>query len=65
MTYFRTHWRIVRDNYMGYEVQYRRWWSPFWKQHNGCNTLATLNAAHNYVRRYANPVVWTMKEEIK
>lgn len=25
-------YRIVRDGYLGYEVQFRRWWLPVWVQ---------------------------------
>lgn len=42
-------YRVVRDRYLGYEAQYRPWWSPVWREiayrwHHG-NTSATLEGA--------------------
>lgn len=28
-------YRIVRDSYAGYEVQFKTWWWPFWHQAPG------------------------------
>lgn len=47
---FRTRYRVVRDNYCGYEVQSWRWWFPIWLQCNGLtgdptNTHYTLESA--------------------
>lgn len=28
---FKTKYRIIKDNYLGYEAQYKKWWMPFWK----------------------------------
>jgi hypothetical protein len=44
-------YRVVRDNYAGYEAQYRPWWCPFWLQcsheHGGrsINTNVSLRQA--------------------
>lgn len=32
MKTFKRRYRIVEDNYLGYEVQSRIWWFPFWLQ---------------------------------
>ncbi len=46
-------YRIVRDNYLGYEVQARpRWW-PFWTMVGGCNTFSTVESARRYAREHA------------
>ncbi len=41
------HYRIVRDNYNGYEVQSWRWWWPFWIQ-GRTNTHSTVERAEEY-----------------
>lgn len=38
-------YRVVRDCYLGYECQKRRWWSPFWVELPLPNTYASLDAA--------------------
>jgi len=55
-------WRIVHDRYLGYEVQYKRWWWPFWIQHGGCNSFLSLDRAKAYLDRHANPVVYEHRE---
>jgi len=36
MALFKDKYRIVRDNYCGYEVQVKKWWFPFcWFQCGG------------------------------
>ena len=57
MTIFRTRWRIVRDLYCGYEVQYRPWWSPFWVQHGFTNTHSSIERAREYLRKARRDVV--------
>lgn len=42
---FRTRYRICRDDYAGYEVQYKLWWWPFWMGCYGINTWPTLEDA--------------------
>ena len=42
-------YRIVYDQYAGYEVQVRRWWFPIWLQ-AGCNTHMSIEAAHRFGR---------------
>lgn len=41
-------YRIVRDNYAGYEVQLKRWWWPFWYQKGFINTFSSIDRARNY-----------------
>lgn len=50
-------YRIVTDNYSGYEVQARRWWWPFWVQCNRCNTHPTIEHAEKYAEGVARKVV--------
>lgn len=52
----KTKYRIVRDNYSGYEVQRKRWWFPIWLQ-VGVNTHYSLEKAEAYVQKYINYVV--------
>ena len=45
-------YRIVTDKYLGFEVQSRRWWSPFWNQVDGCNTHWSIEIAEEFLRQY-------------
>ena len=45
MNFFKTKYRVVTDNYLGYEAQYRPWFLPFWRQLNGINTHPTIENA--------------------
>lgn len=47
-------YRIVRDNYAGYEVQIRRWWFPLWVQVNFINTHFSIERAEKYAKDHAN-----------
>lgn len=47
-------YRIVRDNYAGYEVQIKRWWFPFWIQVD-FNTHYSIECAESYARNHAYP----------
>lgn len=50
------YYRIVRDNFLGYEVQDRYWFSPFWAQTDFCNTFTTVESAERFARSHAEPV---------
>lgn len=50
-------YRIVRDNFAGYEVQIRRWWVPFWVQANFCNTHCSIEAAERWAEQHAQGCV--------
>ncbi len=53
----KNHYRIVKDCYLGFEVQIRRWWWPFWCQCHGhdspVNTHHTIELARLFARRHA------------
>lgn len=66
-------YRIIRDNYAGYEVQLQRFlllgrWFPYWKQARGplggpANTFSTIRAATAYAKKCATgPRVEVVKE---
>ena len=47
-------YRIVTDNYAGYEAQMRRWWHyPFWVQLGGVNTHKSQEAAERHCKLHA------------
>jgi len=46
-------YRIVRDIYLGYEVQRRRWWFPFWIQCNFTNSHISIEQAEEWAKKYA------------
>ena len=47
-------YRIIRDNYAGFEVQKWRWYHPFWTQLNFVNTNISINQA---IRRIENDMI--------
>lgn len=47
-------YRIIRDNYAGFEVQKWRWHYPFWTQLNFVNTNISINQA---IRRIENDMI--------
>lgn len=49
-------YRIVEDNYAGFEVQIRRWWFPMWRQ-VGVNTHSTLERAEASAKGHARGAV--------
>lgn len=50
-------YRIVTDNYCGFEVQVKRWWCPFWVQchgeHGPANTWPSVEKAEEFAKRHA------------
>lgn len=57
MSTSRAIYRVVTDNYRGFEVQYRTPWWPFWQQcgcrGKGINTHRTLEEAEEFARKHA------------
>jgi hypothetical protein len=53
LSFFKPEYRIVRDNYCGFEVQIRRWYWPFWSQVGFTNTHSTVEAAESYATSHA------------
>ena len=52
-------YRVVRDNYAGYEVQSWRWWFPFWVMCHGfdgyiTNTHISLEKAKEFITNKKN-----------
>jgi hypothetical protein len=50
-------YRIVTDDYAGYEVQVWRCWWPFWWQAGFANTFLTVEDAEAFAIRHAKGVV--------
>lgn len=44
--------RIVTDNYAGYEVQFRTWYWPFWRQAEFSNTFHSVDKAKEFIEEY-------------
>ena len=42
--------RIIKDQFNGYEVQYRAWYHLKWQQWSGTNSFPTLAAAERQVQ---------------
>ena len=49
MKLFKTRFRIVTDQYNGYEAQIKRWWCPVWLQIGVCNTHFSVEDAEKYI----------------
>lgn len=45
-------YRIVTDEYSGFEAQFRPWWSPFWLAVDFSNTSSTIEWAEDRIRRH-------------
>lgn len=41
-------YRIVTDDFAGYEAQWRAWYWPFWTQIGFCNTHPSADAAEQF-----------------
>lgn len=52
---FKTKWRVVIDEYNGYEVQFRYWWMPFYMQY-GINTHQSVEMAIATIARYKEEI---------
>jgi hypothetical protein len=50
-------YRIVRDLYLGYEVQIRRWWCPIWMQMDFSNTHPSIERAEKWLDCYLSKEV--------
>ena len=50
-------YRIVRDNYLGYECQKWRIWFPFWIQMGFTNTHPTIERAIAFIENNGSVVV--------
>jgi len=48
---FKTRYRIVEDNYAGFEVQYRKWYVPFYLFFGGINTHPSFEKAREYLKQ--------------
>jgi hypothetical protein len=55
------YYRIVEDDFAGYQVEVWRWWFPFWVQCWGqgdvCNTHASVAEAEQFARNHTNKFV--------
>jgi hypothetical protein len=51
---FKTKYRIVTDNYAGFEAQFKHWYSLFWSQCNGTNTSASAERARIVIDEHCN-----------
>lgn len=49
MKIFKRQYRIVTDNFNGFEVQVRFWYWPFWIEAEFINTYSSLDAAKKYI----------------
>lgn len=46
-------YRIVTDNFAGFEVQIRTWWWPFWTQCDFINTRPSVESAEQFAIEHA------------
>tara|TARA_R110000851_G_scaffold275123_1_gene427760 strand:+ start:561 stop:770 length:210 start_codon:yes stop_codon:yes gene_type:complete len=43
--------RIITDNFAGFEVQIKHWYSPFWIELNGLNTEGSIESAKELIEK--------------
>ena len=51
-SYFSNKFRIITDEYNGYEVQIKRWWFPFWVQcwkNGSVNSFTSIDKAKDWI----------------
>lgn len=65
MKIFKTKYRVVRDQYSGYEAQYRYWWMPMFLQIDTCNTNPSLEMAIDLCKKHnlKNKIVWRLDSD--
>lgn len=49
---FKNKYRIVTDEYAGYEVQIKRWWFPFYRM-VGVNTFNSIERATKFAKTHS------------
>ena len=55
---FKNRYRIVRDRFLGYETQVKKWWFPFmWFQCYGTNSHPTREMARECAETHKKRVV--------
>lgn len=55
----KTRYRIVRDRWLGYEVQVWRWWWPKWTCAGFSNTHSSIERAERWLAGYRREFVKT------
>ena len=57
----KTKYRVVTDDWLGFEVQQWSLWWPFWSQREWANTFSSLDAALQLINKLqqVGRVVWT------
>jgi len=58
MMQLKNKYRIVTDNWLGYEVQVKKWWFPIWVQAHSkpgyTNTYPTIEKAEEFARNHSS-----------
>lgn len=57
--FFKPQYRVVRDDWAGFECQIKRWWWPFWSQMDSTNTHSSLEDAKAYINEHKNKVLYS------
>ena len=58
--------RIITDNYRGYEVQIKRWWFPFWVEcwRDGMvNSFSSVDDAKKWIK-VGRPKIYKRKRKV-
>lgn len=50
---FKNKYKIVRDDFCGYEVRIKRWWLPLWYQAGWTNTHSSVEKAREYAKSHS------------
>ena len=46
---FRTRYRIVKDDHLGFEAQFRYWWMPLYNELDWSNTHHSVDSAERMI----------------
>lgn len=55
--HFKNKYRVVEDNYSGYEAQVKKWYFPVWLQIGFINTSPSIEGAKKHCEIHAKKLV--------
>ena len=54
--------RIVTDQFLGYEVQVKFWYWPFWQEVGFANTHTSIKCADKFIKK--TKLKWDFKQKV-
>lgn len=59
---FKPKFRIIPDNYNGFECQVKVWWNPYWMEVNFSNSNSSIKEAETFQRLYGESFAWGISD---